>query len=357
MTTIALYTSCSRAKKLFRYYRPNNVNHSFHALSKVYSIKSKIPEDMFQQLELHTGANNKWSVNKLRHSFNVYICALERADHLGYTGSTEEIREASRSFSKKHHSTLSQNGYHHYVIQYRYCNGNHWSDQCTAFSTVEDRRQRIKDSCYICLKKGHIAFKCLREKQCIFCGKINHHHRSLCPKKFPESSTCTSFSVSLDAGKESTDEKPKNHIQGVLHEKLNEIKSEMLELKTMIIDINKQLMDRLTKQTLQKVTYNSDNMQTEDANNLSKVQEDKDSNQNKTRDSKLVHIIKAGRALMQQRNVHRQGDIQLQLMPEDTKVIYNYSGETLYSVRDKLHTRQKENIIWNSEHQQAINRH
>ena len=125
----------------------------------------------------------------------------------------------------------------------------------------------------------------------------------------------------------------------------------------MIIDINKKLVDRLTNQTLQKVTYNSDDMQTEDANNLSKVQEDKDSNQNKTRDSKSVHIIKAGRALMQQRNVHRQGDIQLQLMPEDTKVIYNYSRETLYSVRDKLHTRQKENIIWNSEHQQAINRH
>ena len=181
-------------------------------------------------------------------------------------------------FSKKHHSTQTQNGYNNYVIQCRYCNGNHCSDQCTAFSTVEDRRQRIKDSCYICLKKGHIAFKCLRKKQCIFCGKINHHHRSLCPKKFPESKTCTSFSVSLDAGKESTDEKPKNHVQGVLHEKLNEIKSEMLELKTMIIDINKQLADRLTKQTFQNVTYNSDDMQTENVNNLSKVQEDKDSN-------------------------------------------------------------------------------
>ena len=257
------------------------------------------------------------------------ICAFEKDDHLGYTGSTEEIREASRSFSKKkHHSTLTQNGYHHYVIQCRYCNGNHWSDLCTAFGTVEDRKQWIKDSCYICLKKGHIAFKCLRKKQCIFCGKINHNHKSLYPKKFPESSTCTSFSVSPDAGKESTDEKPKNHVQGVLHEKLNEIKSEMLELKTMIIDINKQLVDRLTKQTLHKVIYNSDDMQTEDANNLSKVQEDKNFNQNKTRDSKSVHIIKGGRALMQQRNVHRQDDIQLQLMPEDTKVIYNYSRET-----------------------------
>ena len=38
-------------------------------------IKSKIPEDMFQQLELLTGAKNKWSVNKLRHSLNVlHMC-------------------------------------------------------------------------------------------------------------------------------------------------------------------------------------------------------------------------------------------------------------------------------------------
>ena len=63
---------------------------------------------------------------------------------------------------------------------------------------------------------------------------------------------------------------------------MNEIRSEMLELKTMIRDMNKQLADRTTEQNFQKVTYNCDNMQTEDLVNRSKVQEDKESNENKT---------------------------------------------------------------------------
>ena len=312
-------------------------------------IKSKLPEDLFQQLEIQTGTKNKWSARKLRDSLNVYVCALERADHLGYTGHTEEIREKSRSFTERHHLTQTQTGFHDYVIQCRYCDGNHWSDQCAEFSTVEDRKQRIKDSCYICLKKGHIAFKCLRKKQCIYCGNSNHHHRSLCPKKFHRKRTYVCSS--LDVENEKFDKNPQNNVKHLLHEKLNEIKSEMLELKTMMGDINKQLADRMTEQTLQKVTYDCDNMQTEDMVSLSKVQEDTVSNENKTEDSKSVHIIKVGKALTQQRNLQRKGDIQRQLMPEDTKVIYKYSRETLYSVRDKLHARLKENAIWNPKYQ------
>ena len=66
----------------------------------------------------------------------------------------------------------------------RYCQCNHWSDQCEEFQTIQDRKQKIKDSCFLCLNKGHIAHRCLRNKTCFYCGHSNNHHRSLCPKKF-----------------------------------------------------------------------------------------------------------------------------------------------------------------------------
>ena len=66
-----------------------------------------------------------------------------------------------------------------------YCNGNHWNDMCAKYQTAEERKQRLKWRCYICLLTGHRAFECFtRKKACFYCGKINHHHRSLCPQKF-----------------------------------------------------------------------------------------------------------------------------------------------------------------------------
>ena len=74
-------------------------------------------------------------------------------------------------------------------VQCRFCDGNHWSDQCVEYPTAKDRKLRIKDSCFFCLKRGHIAYKCLSNKTCFYCGRKNHHNRSLCPQKFTEKET------------------------------------------------------------------------------------------------------------------------------------------------------------------------
>ena len=34
------------------------------------------------------------------------------------------------------------------------------------YPTAEDRKQKIKDSCFLCLKRGHIAHKC-RLNKCV----------------------------------------------------------------------------------------------------------------------------------------------------------------------------------------------
>ena len=45
----------------------------------------------------------------------------------------------------------------------------------------EDKKSQLKGTCIICLTTGHRAFECaLKKKDVFYCGKRNHHHRSLC---------------------------------------------------------------------------------------------------------------------------------------------------------------------------------
>ncbi|XP_063414878.1 uncharacterized protein LOC134696853 [Mytilus trossulus] len=67
----------------------------------------------------------------------------------------------------------------------RYWDGHHWSDECREFSTIKDRKQKIKGSCYTCLKPGHVSRDCKFEKTCYHCKEKKGYHRSLCPKKIP----------------------------------------------------------------------------------------------------------------------------------------------------------------------------
>ena len=65
-----------------------------------------------------------------------------------------------------------------------YCSGNHWNDECKKYQTAEERKQKLKWRCFSCLKNGHRAFECKTQKSCYYCGRRNHHHRSLCETKF-----------------------------------------------------------------------------------------------------------------------------------------------------------------------------
>ena len=80
--------------------------------------------------------------------------------------------------------------------QCRYCTEKHYSDECWKFKTDIERKKQIKGSCFRCLREGHFAKECKKNKTCVHCGEENKHHRSLCPKMFgtktlPESSNMT----------------------------------------------------------------------------------------------------------------------------------------------------------------------
>ena len=138
-------------------------------------ISSKIPKDVLQQLALQKGMNEKWTANTLRKSFKNYICATEWAEQMSCSEMPEKDKQTYAN---------GLYDYHRSIVQCKFCNGNHWSDQCMEYPTAEDRKQKIKDSCFLCLKRGHIAHKCRLNKLCCYCKCINHHNRSLCPQRF-----------------------------------------------------------------------------------------------------------------------------------------------------------------------------
>ena len=158
-------------------------------------ITSKIPREVLIQLEIQKGARTKWTVHVLRELFNDYVAARERAEQNFSTGKTELTEEshykpmvtvssaetlmagAQRANNRMERKTLSS--------RCRVCDGYHWSDECQKYTTMAARKQRIKGSCYICLREGHNANDCLKQgTKCYFCKQLNHHHRSLCPQKF-----------------------------------------------------------------------------------------------------------------------------------------------------------------------------
>ena len=158
-------------------------------------ITSKILREVLIQLELQKGARNKWTVKALRELFNDYVAARERAEQNFGACKIESTEESSykpmvmvssaetlmagaqRASNRMERKTLSS--------RCRFCDGYHWSDECPKYTTMEARKQRIKDSCYICLREGHNANDCLKQgTRCYFCKQMNHHHRSLCPQKF-----------------------------------------------------------------------------------------------------------------------------------------------------------------------------
>ena len=52
---------------------------------------------------------------------------------------------------------------------------------------VSDKRgQKAEDlrKLFYLPQQGHTTNECTLSKSCFYCGKLNRHHRSLCPKKF-----------------------------------------------------------------------------------------------------------------------------------------------------------------------------
>ena len=192
----------------------------------VSMIRAKLPEEALLQLEILHGTKTKWTVDALRNSLREYITAREHAEKKDTQAESTSRQGNSQPLDVRPKGAASLNrankGYHlkrtgnqvsdgkvsghqspssvasaealvantkqgtenRFYDQCRYCNKRHWSDECTKYSTIAERKKQLKDSCYKCLKVGHVSKDCKKNKTCVYCGEINVHHRSLCPQKF-----------------------------------------------------------------------------------------------------------------------------------------------------------------------------
>lgn len=169
-------------------------------------IKKKLPPDVLLQLEFLKGADNKWSVPKLRELLRQYITARENTEQ-----SLQDGKEggASKMYRENQRDTVySRNDRYPRKMEYsqtsyktaqalaaapilemkcRFCSRAHWSDECQKYKTIEERKTCLQKSCFKCLREGHMSHECRNMNiTCAHCGAKNHHHRSLCPQKFPQ---------------------------------------------------------------------------------------------------------------------------------------------------------------------------
>ena len=177
-------------------------------------IRAKLPEDVLLQLEMmnnqkHSGPEHKWTVDTLIGRLHEYVVARERAskDSKKNPEMNKDSQASNRTFTSKSFSkhtgnmfqrpdgristqTLSSNSVKPDFQKgirskrCRYCQLQHWSDECKKYPTLKERKECLKGCCYKCLKDGHIFKDCKSNKKCVYCGEMNVHHRSLCPKKF-----------------------------------------------------------------------------------------------------------------------------------------------------------------------------
>ncbi|XP_069360306.1 uncharacterized protein [Maniola hyperantus] len=72
-----------------------------------------------------------------------------------------------------------------------FCQENHFNDQCKAFTTLRERKNKLINRCYACLRIGHTVKICERKIKCAHCNEIGSHNRALCPKNLQKESETT----------------------------------------------------------------------------------------------------------------------------------------------------------------------
>ena len=93
-----------------------------------------------------------------------------------------------------------------------YCDGDHRSNNCNEFVTVQERYEVLQrqQRCYNCLGTNHNKTKCISKRRCMKCKK--KHHTSLCDgqTKNPSKDTVSNPSTSkMEQTKASAHDEPK----------------------------------------------------------------------------------------------------------------------------------------------------
>lgn len=193
-----------------------DMNHSYFR----FLILGKFPEELVYEIKLKVKDE---SIEEIRKELDKVVSAKEDANratqketgvHREYTTETLHVIRNSgdrvltnnnktqnkndsttrRNLPTKRHygetSSHSEKGRYNQETKSKrprlvcvFCHESHYSDLCQKYKTLDERRARVKQHCFQCLKSGHFARNCnQRKRNCYFCK--GGHHGALCPKKF-----------------------------------------------------------------------------------------------------------------------------------------------------------------------------
>ena len=150
--------------------------------------KSKLPRSILEDIEQMKDEEEEWTVKSFRKRLNKKINALEAADlQISLYKKTDEstiLTSSYRLAEDSSHSTgemlLSSELKKRREQRCIFCEGRHWSDECRSYPDIAARKEKIKDRCYICLRKNHRAKECkLPERSCVHCGESNKEHKDI----------------------------------------------------------------------------------------------------------------------------------------------------------------------------------
>ena len=159
--------------------------------------RSKLPGTIIAELaKMKQDEADEWTVGNSQKKLQRYINAQEEAQQQNHLYSQPECTyinpmvDHSRSNTRFTGEALLSSEINRYNNTKRtrrciFCEETHWSDECQQYPDLITRKEKLKRRCFICLRNDHMVKDCKsKDRLCIHCGERNKHHRSLCPKKF-----------------------------------------------------------------------------------------------------------------------------------------------------------------------------
>ena len=151
-----------------------------------HTIQTKLPKEMIMEISRELG--EEWEMDTMWQEIKKHVSILELVE-----------RCMESQFNSKRTSHISQeplgiqptSAAALITAQTKepsrpciFCSRQHWSDQCTVFRSLEERKAKVKGMCFKCFSTRHKAKECPKTRSCSHC-KSEYHHCSLCAKLFP----------------------------------------------------------------------------------------------------------------------------------------------------------------------------
>uniref|UniRef100_A0A914UQF9 Peptidase aspartic putative domain-containing protein n=1 Tax=Plectus sambesii TaxID=2011161 RepID=A0A914UQF9_9BILA len=146
------------------------------------AIQSKLPRWILRSVHQEKDKDALWTIQKLCKHVETTLrleekVAIPHKDVKKPTNvSAAEYNTATGTFAVSAQRTERKTGC-------SFCNGDHWTNECTITVTRESRQQKAAELrlCFRCLRTGHNANRCNYHRPCFSCKQDNHS--ALCPNK------------------------------------------------------------------------------------------------------------------------------------------------------------------------------